>query len=139
MRAVESCPHREPVGDGEAACLLLGRITGVCDKGALHVRDDACRACCAAPMPGPTRLNSVVASLVDGLAGRVAAAGGVAGCDPERATALTALGAAPPGDGAPARDPGQRREPGRVFPDGRGGDHVPQLRPVPGGCDQERS
>ncbi len=88
VRNVESCPHRQPEDDGGAICGLLERLTGVSDRGLLRVGLDACRACCRAPCPTATRLNAVVASLVDRVAGTAAKAGGLAGCDPARATAL---------------------------------------------------
>jgi hypothetical protein len=89
IRAVEECPHRQPTGaPGEGLCRLLGAITGVTRPAALRVGDDACRACCAAPVPEPRRINPVLASLVSRLAEEVERAGGEPGCDARRAAEL---------------------------------------------------
>ncbi|QEH33014.1 UDP-Glc:alpha-D-GlcNAc-diphosphoundecaprenol beta-1,3-glucosyltransferase WfgD [Aquisphaera giovannonii] len=88
MRTVDSCPYRRPVADGTTRCDLLARIAGLGDSPLTRVEVDACRACCAAPAPSLTRLNPVVGSLLDRLAGRLVEAGGESGCDPERALAL---------------------------------------------------
>jgi hypothetical protein len=89
MRPVEACPHRESTGvSGEGNCRLLGIITGVVRTSALRVEDDACRACCMGPVPGPRLINPVVASLLSRLAEEVERAGGEPGCDARRAGEL---------------------------------------------------
>jgi hypothetical protein len=89
IRAIEECPHRELTGaPGEGNCRLLGTITGLARPNALRVKEDACRACCAGPVPEPRRINPVVASLVSRLAEEVERAGGEPGCDVRRAGEL---------------------------------------------------
>jgi hypothetical protein len=91
MREIEDCPHRTSTGvTGEGACRLIGEITGVARPSALCVSDDACRACCAGPVPDPRRINPVVASLVSRVAEEVIRAGGEPGCDASRADELGA-------------------------------------------------
>ncbi len=62
-----SCDYRNRLPDG-LACELLGQLAGVADESLLRISDDACRACCSAGSPGPSRLNPVIASLLDRLA-----------------------------------------------------------------------
>jgi hypothetical protein len=81
---VEECPFREAVreeaGTEVACCRLLQQLSGVADPSRCAVRRDACAACCASSRPSAERLNPVVASMLYGLAEKVAAEGGVPGC-----------------------------------------------------------
>jgi hypothetical protein len=89
MRLVESCPHHDPSGaNGGPSCRLVVEIAGAELPGSGAVGMDACRACCAGPVPDPRRINPVVASLVSNAAEAAERAGGVPGCDPERAAGL---------------------------------------------------
>ena len=61
MRAIEECPYRQSAEvAGEGACKLIGEITGLSRASALRVGDDACRACCEGPVPGPRQINPVL-------------------------------------------------------------------------------
>lgn len=86
---VDSCPHRRaiPGPPGDAECGLLVAISGV-DGPLARVGRDACEACREQIPPTSGDLNPTVASLLHGLAGRVIAAGGVAGCHSGRAREL---------------------------------------------------
>jgi GT2 family glycosyltransferase len=82
MRSVESCPHRDPRGaGGSPSCRLVAVLLEANPPGSGAVGLDACRACCAGPVPDRRRLGPVVASLVARAAEDVARAGGVPGCD----------------------------------------------------------
>lgn len=93
-RRVEDCPHREDVrreaasGDEVARCHLLRLMLGADDDRLADVHRSACVACSAAPRPSPYELNPVVASLLMTRCERVIDAGGVPGCDLEKAVAL---------------------------------------------------
>ena len=95
MRLLESCPYREPAlaadgGAEVATCGLLRSITGL-EAGSLSmIGRDACSACCAWPEPSADRINPVLASLLTRQAEAVLTAGGLPGCDLERAAALRA-------------------------------------------------
>ncbi|MEM8668091.1 MAG: hypothetical protein AAGG48_11275 [Planctomycetota bacterium] len=95
-RAVEDCVHRTPVesrstsDENAAICQLLSEISGIERHPALTVSVNACQACCRSQLPSPTDPNSVVASLVVGLAEQVVSAGGVPGCSTAQARELNA-------------------------------------------------
>lgn len=90
--APESCPFREQVcnvaDDEVATCSLLGNIIGIENHPAMRVGRDACDACCDSYPPSQQDLNPVVASLLFELSEQIADAGGVTGCDRERAQEL---------------------------------------------------
>jgi len=93
-RRIEDCVHRIHLetGDGQTArCGLLVQLTGVSDPSLCAVRRDACLACCRNFRPTEQELNPVVGSLLYGLALRIEAAGGTAGCSRERAAAISRL------------------------------------------------
>ncbi len=85
IRAMESCPHRDPAGP---ACRLVAEIAEVELPGAGAVGSDACRACCAGPVPDAHRPGPVVASMVARAAEAAVRAGGVPGLDADRAEEL---------------------------------------------------
>jgi hypothetical protein len=91
-RSVERCPYREGSrtmkGVQLARCRLLEELSGVTDEELCLVRRDVCTACSAALAPSPQAVNPVIAGLLFDLAGRALAAGGLPGCDVERAAAL---------------------------------------------------
>lgn len=99
-RPVEDCPHRTLIADfshgecGEdaesdfATCGLLRDISGVVDLSALAVPYAACQACCKSHLPTRQDPNSVVASLLVGLAEQCIASNGFEGCSVERAHEL---------------------------------------------------
>ncbi len=89
IREVEACPHRDPGGPGGVrACRLVATLVGAEIPGSGGVGEDACRACCAGPVPDALRVGPVVASLVARTAGAAIQAGGVPGCDARRAEEL---------------------------------------------------
>ncbi len=94
-RDIAACPFREslPFADGESACRLLAELSGVEELSLCRVPREACEACCRSFPPSAENLNPVVASLVYGMALRVADSGGVAGCDSLRADDLLRLAA----------------------------------------------
>ena len=80
LRSVEECPYRDAAAGTEVACCrLLLRLIGTTDVSWGAVRRDACVACCASPRPSVDQLNSVVASLLYGLAEEVVRLGGIPG------------------------------------------------------------
>ena len=92
-RRVEECPYREDVRRDEAGievarCHLLRLILGADDASLSDVPRPACAACSASPRPSPFELNPVVASLLSSRCDRILGAGGVPGCDPEKAADL---------------------------------------------------
>ncbi|HEY2157754.1 MAG TPA: glycosyltransferase [Isosphaeraceae bacterium] len=90
-RRFEECPSRAPLdpddGSGRAICGMVARVTGARDAAIAGVGRDACEACCRSLLPGED-LNPVVASLVFEAAGAILRAGGVAGCDADRARSV---------------------------------------------------
>jgi hypothetical protein len=85
IRPVEACPHRDPAGP---SCRLVAAVVGVDLPGSGLVGWDACRACCAGPVPDALRVGPVVASLVAKAAESAVRAGGVEGLDAGRAEGL---------------------------------------------------
>jgi hypothetical protein len=94
-RRVEDCSFRRDVRrdpDTEVACCkLLQQLSGVMDHRLCDVRRDACQACCKSADPSITTINPTIASLLFGLAQRIAGQGGVEGCDPRSAAHLRAF------------------------------------------------
>jgi hypothetical protein len=109
-RRVADCRFREDARrDGApetARCRLVVRLAGVEGPDWGEVRRDACEACCASPLPSPTDMNPVIASLLYTLADQVLERGGVPGCPTARAEDLQAwaelhLARTEPDDGPP--------------------------------------
>src|SRR5579871_2651513 len=104
MRRPDQCPFRAPAGpDGLARCGMVARIVGGDAPGLDLVGLDACEACCRSLLPAE-ELNPVVASLVFGAAGAIVRAGGVPGCDADRARGLRVRASAHLGVVAPGLD-----------------------------------
>ena len=83
---VDTCRWRLVRGQAdEAECTLVTSLTGVTSGELSLVSHDACIACCRSFPPSPRKLNPVVASLVHTAVARVVDAGGVDGCDVEKA------------------------------------------------------
>jgi glycosyltransferase involved in cell wall biosynthesis len=117
-RRPEQCPARAALdlddGSGRAACGVVARITGAEDVAISAVGRDACEACCRSLRPGE-EVNPVVASLVFAAVGAVVRAGGVAGCDADRARLIRDwivphLGVAHPGEDDRAFPPEAARD-----------------------------
>ncbi len=94
-RAVASCPYREdvrfPGASREVArCRLLKDISGVEDDSLLDASRGACDVCVRKFPPTVTDINSVVASLLYGVADAVIKRGGTAGCSAAEAERLRA-------------------------------------------------
>ncbi|MEM9364511.1 MAG: hypothetical protein AAGD07_00840 [Planctomycetota bacterium] len=98
--SVEACVFRKPLlkvpGKGLAAdsetaiCGLLAEICGVDEHPALTVPLAACQACCQSHKPSKTHPNSIVASLLVGLAERIVRENGTPSCSVEKAAKLGA-------------------------------------------------
>lgn len=83
-RSPDDCPYRiaEANCDSrDAYCKLLQQITNVQDAEFYRVTEEMCAACCGELPPSPIDINSVVASLIYELTGRIIELGGVRGCD----------------------------------------------------------
>ena len=95
-RTLADCAFRQVVDsdasgqEGLSVCGLLSDISGVRTHPALTVPVTACEACCRSHLPSKADLNSVVASLLVGLAEQISAEGGVPGCTYEQAKQLAA-------------------------------------------------
>lgn len=89
---VEDCPFRSDVGqiqDHETACCgFLHQVTGVSETRLCRVARDACEACVETFLPSVNDVNPVVASLLFNLSDQISVAGGVEGCDAEKAQSL---------------------------------------------------
>lgn len=89
LPTVDTCRHRQSTEVSDVAhCRLLRDISGVVDPRYCRVSRAACKACCESFPPTVKLWNSVVASLVYGLAERVLQKGGVAGCPSHEAQRL---------------------------------------------------
>lgn len=95
-RSFSDCAFRQVVehdasgSEGLAVCGLLSEISGVRSHPAMTVPTAACEACCRSHPPSKTDPNSVVASLLVGLAEQISAEEGVHGCTAEQAKELAA-------------------------------------------------
>ena len=88
---VDDCPYRDPLPETASAtaeCRLLQQLSGVAESEFRRVSRETCVECRRHAVPTADALNPVVASLLHALARRVAALGGVAGCDRETAARL---------------------------------------------------
>ncbi len=79
-RDPERCELRRPwLRESDRAaftCVLVQQILGTAREDAGRVTPETCRECCGYPLPSPTRLNPVIASLVYQGANQIAADGG---------------------------------------------------------------
>lgn len=86
------CPFRDAIenhgGHESARCALLQQILGVDDAALCRVGNDACLACCQTFRPSIGTINSVVASFLFTASDKILKAGGVPGCDAEKARNL---------------------------------------------------
>ena len=95
-RTLETCTYRNNVRpdpeDGETACCsLLAELSGIRDVSLFDASRGACEACLTKHAPSPTAINSVVASLLYGVAQKVSERGGVDGCSLKKAQQLRSL------------------------------------------------
>ena len=94
-RTVANCPYREdirfPGASRETArCRLLKEISGVEDDSLLDASRGACDVCVRKFPPSTTDINSVIASLLYGVAEAVIKRGGTSGCSTTEAEDLRA-------------------------------------------------